>query len=84
MTIRQSDEIMVEAGEMTRIYRFAIIRTLEGYAVTLSVDLRQPEIITRFYTSFSEAYKVYSHSIVSVMDYSEINPDTKVTVVRIR
>lgn len=86
MIIRQSDEIIVEAGEMKRIYRFGIMRRYDdlGYAVSLSIDVRQHERITVWYKTFSEAYKVYVSSIMSILDYQKINPETEVTVIRMR
>ena len=85
MIIRQSDEIMVEAQDVTTIFRFGIMRTLEGFKVALRINCGEfYKPITRDFDSFNEAYKVFASSITSVLDYEKINPHTKVTVIRMR
>lgn len=81
MVVRQSEQIMVEAGSRCDIFRLGIAKTDDetGWYIVMKTDLSGYLPISHKYTKFSDAYKMFIKNITAILNYDQTNPDAKIT-----
>jgi hypothetical protein len=84
MVVRQSEQIMVEAGDRCDVFRFGLARTTDssGWYVVMKTGISDYLPITHKFKKFSDAYKMYIKNINAILDYDLTNPDAIITSIR--